>query len=214
MINDITVLVDNDSWILPYAEKLVAELLGLNKSVILAREHKDVTIGHVCFFLGCTKIANQDLLDKNKYNLVVHESALPEGKGFAPVAWQILEGKNEIPVCLIEAVNDVDSGDIWLEDKIILDGTELANEWREKQGNISIKLAIEFVNKFEKLSSRKQKGNSSKYKRRTPAHSELCPEKSLKELMPLLRVVDNKNYPAFFYANGQKYKIIIFIFKY
>jgi methionyl-tRNA formyltransferase len=209
MINDITVLVDNDSWILPYAEKLVNELLVLNKNVTLAREHKNVSIGNVCFFLGCTKIANTELLSKNKYNLVVHESALPEGKGFAPVTWQILEGKNTIPVCLIEAVNDVDSGDIWLEDQIILDGTELADEWREKQGNISIKLVIEFVQKFETLSSRKQSGSSSIYKRRTPADSELCPEKSLTELMPLLRVVDNKHYPAFFYANGQKYKIII-----
>ncbi len=41
------------------------------------------------FFLGCSKIAGPDVLNRNKYNLVVHESALPKGKGFAPVAWQI-----------------------------------------------------------------------------------------------------------------------------
>jgi len=45
-------------------------------------------------------------------NLVVHESDLPRGKGFAPVKWQILDGKKEIPVCLLETTEQVDSGDI------------------------------------------------------------------------------------------------------
>jgi methionyl-tRNA formyltransferase len=209
MIYDITVLVDNNSWVLPYAEKLVNELIKLDKNAVLTRNHAQVENGDVCFFLGCTKIAGQDLLDKNNYNLVVHESALPKGKGFAPVAWQILDGNNDIPVCLIEASNEVDSGDIWLTDVIRLNGTELASEWRIMQGNISIELALRFVLEYEALLSVKQKGESSFYNRRRPVDSRLDVNHRLKDLIPLLRVVDNKDYPAFFEYEGCKYKLEI-----
>jgi len=209
MINNITVLVDNDSWILPYAEKLVSKLTQLGKSAKLIRYHEDVEDGDVCFFLGCTKIAKETLLNKNKHNLVVHESDLPKGKGFAPVAWQILEGKNEIPVCLIEAGHEVDSGDIWLSDIIKLSGTELAVEWRELQGNISIKLALRFVREYSTLNAIKQSGKSTSYPRRRPNDSQIDLDKSFRNLIPLFRVVDNNDYPAFFEYKGCKYKLEI-----
>jgi methionyl-tRNA formyltransferase len=31
----------------------------------------------------------------------VHESALPQGQGWSPMTWQILEGASPIPVTLI-----------------------------------------------------------------------------------------------------------------
>jgi len=205
MIKKITVLVDNDSWIIPYATLLVKNLNNEGFIATFARNHEEVNEGDVCFFLGCTKIANATLLEKNKHNLVVHESSLPLGKGFAPVAWQILENKKNISVCLIEAADDVDSGDIWLTDVIELDGTELSNEWRKKQGEISISLALSFVYKYESLKVQKQEGNSSFYRRRNSEDSEISADSSLAEQFNLLRVVDNENYPAFFYHKGQKY---------
>ncbi len=209
MINTITVLVDNDSWILPYAESLVEELINLGKRAKLARHHNDIDDGDVCFLLGCTKIVSQNILDRNKYNLVVHESALPSGKGFAPIAWQILEGKNEIPVCLIEADSKVDSGNIWLTDVIKLTGTELSSEWRVLQGNISIKLSLQFVTEYEHLTAKRQEGIETFYPRRTPYDSKLDLNKKFSELIPLLRVVDNNDYPAFFEFEGCKYKLEI-----
>ena len=209
MINNITVLVDNDSWVLPYAEKLVSKLTQKGKSAKLTRYHQDVEEGDVCFFLGCTKIAKEALLNKNKHNLVVHESDLPKGKGFAPVAWQILEGNHEIKVCLIEACNEVDSGDIWLSDVIRLSGTELSAEWRELQGNISIELALRFVREYSTLKAIKQSGKSTSYPRRGPNDSQIDLDKSFRDLIPLLRVVDNNDYPAFFEYKGCKYKIEI-----
>jgi methionyl-tRNA formyltransferase len=209
MFNTISVLVDNDSWILPYAEKLVIKLNRLGRRCRLVRNHKDILNGDVCFMLGCTKIVPNEVLMRNHFNLVVHESDLPMGRGFAPVAWQILEGKNDIPVCLIEASNKVDSGDIWLTDVIKLTGTELASEWREMQGNISIELALRFVLDYKMLSAKKQSGKSGFYSRRRPNDSQLDMNKKLIDLFPLLRVVDNKHYPAFFEYKGCKYKLEI-----
>ena len=57
--------------------------------------------------------------------LVVHESELPKGHGWAPMTWQILEGKKQIPVTLLEAQNAVDSGQVYLREYIELKGTEL-----------------------------------------------------------------------------------------
>ena len=49
----------------------------------------------IVFVLGYTKILKKEVLDSNKLMLAVHESDLPNGKGFAPLQWQILEGKNK-----------------------------------------------------------------------------------------------------------------------
>lgn len=209
MINNISVLVDNDSWILPYASKLLDELKKLGKKATLVRNHNEVEVGDVCFLIGCTKIVSEEILRRNKHNLVVHESALPQGKGFAPVAWQILEGKNEIPVSLIDANKEADSGDIWLTDTIKLSGHELSAEWRELQGNITIELALKFVKEYEYLKPKKQVGDSCFYKRRRPCDSQIDIDKNFRDIIPLLRVVDNRSYPAFFEYLGCKYKIEI-----
>lgn len=207
MLKLITVLVDNDSWILPYAHRLIDELHMLGLSAYLCQNQDEVKVGDVCFLLGCTNIVTNENLSKNKYNLVVHESALPQGKGFAPMSWQILEGKKEIVVSLIEAVDGVDAGDVWLQEKIFLNGTELHDEWRKLQGECSINLSLKFISQHTSLTPVKQKGESSFYKRRTPKDSELNINKTIAEQFDLLRVVDNENYPSYFVVNGTRYDI-------
>ena len=89
----ITVLVDNESWILPYAEQLVERLGKLNYKAKLARNIESIEYGWTNFMLGCTRIISKEKLILNQHNLVVHESGLPKGRGFAPMTWQILKGK-------------------------------------------------------------------------------------------------------------------------
>ncbi len=50
------------------------------------------------------KLVKKNDLDRHQHNLVIHPSNLPQGKGRASLAWQILEGKNEIPIVMFEAV--------------------------------------------------------------------------------------------------------------
>lgn len=210
MFKDVVVLVDNESWILPYAKTLVSRLRGKGIDSRLYRHQDDIPVGDVCFMLGCKGIVRPDVLQKNAFNMVVHESDLPSGKGFAPVAWQILEGKNTIPVCLFRAGEAVDSGEIWLKDYIELDGTELCGEWRGLQGDMSVKLAIQFIDDFKDIKPAPQKGESTFYSRRAPKDSELDMNKSIGDQFDLLRVVDNKDYPAFFLHMGVKYRVEIY----
>tara|TARA_R110002012_G_scaffold242832_1_gene417315 strand:- start:15709 stop:16359 length:651 start_codon:yes stop_codon:yes gene_type:complete len=204
----LSVLVDNDSWILPYAEQLVDEL-SLKYTCKLVRIAKDIPYGDVCFFLGCTQIVCKNELARNRHNLVVHESDLPQGKGFAPMSWQILQGKKDIPICLIEANEEADSGKIWLTDTIKLNGRELHDEWRKKQGEATLSIAKKFIDNFETLTPKSQKGEVSTYPRRSSKNSELCLNKTLAEQFDLLRVVSNDHYPAFFIKDGIKYTIEI-----
>ena len=68
----------------------------------------------MCLLLSCSRLLNADQLALHSYNLVVHESALPQGQGLSPMTWQILEGARSIPITLFEAVADLDAGPIHL----------------------------------------------------------------------------------------------------
>lgn len=205
----IGVVVDNDSWILPYAEALVEEIKNSGDHALLHRSYETLPKGQVAFFLGCVTKAAPEILTRSIYNLVVHESALPQGRGFAPMTWQILEGKNNIPISLIEAVDAVDAGAIYLQSEIKLLGTELAAEWRDMQGKETLNLCLAFLQSPEPPIGQDQQGEPSFYKRRTPKDSALDPNKTIAEQFDLLRVCDNERYPAHLTHRGQAYTLKI-----
>ena len=97
----------------------------------------------------------------------------------------------------------------WVE-FIELNGTELLEELKNKQGELTNKLIEEYVCFFPTLLGRKQVGKSSFYSRRTPKDSEIDINKSIDEQFDLLRIVDNEKYPAFFIKNNVKYILKIF----
>ncbi len=160
----------------------------------------ELIVGGVCFYLSYGKIVGEEVLAKFKHNLVVHESDLPKGKGWSPLTWQILEGKNTIPVTLFEADVKVDSGVIYAQEWLEFDGTELIDELRQAQAEATIRLCREFVANYPQSTTlgKQQIGEETFYRRRTPKDSELDLNKTLAEQINLLRVVDNTNYPAYF----------------
>ncbi len=146
-----------------------------------------------------------------RHNLVVHESDLPQGKGWSPLTWQILEGKNQIPVTMIEAEEKVDSGVIYAQEWIEFQGHELVEELRAAQAKTTIRLCEKFVREYPEIidTAKEQAGEESFYPRRKPEDSRLDPGKSIKENFNLLRVVDNEKYPAWFELDGWKYLLKI-----
>lgn len=169
----------------------------------------DVTGIDVLFILGYTKILPEKFLASNGLNLVIHESALPLGRGFSPVQWQILEGSNEIPVCLIEAVSPVDSGEIYGTTSIKLDGHELMPEIRLAQANATKELIISFLSKFPECSKTVQTGNATHYRRRSREDDRLEPDKTIKAQFNQLRIADNELYPVYFEIDGVRYLLRI-----
>ena len=206
----ITILTDNPkSWIIPYIKKLKFQLRK-KYNVRHCYSFEDIKKGDIAFFLSCERIVPQEVLKKNTHNIVVHLSKLPKGKGFSPLAWQILEGKNIIPITLFEATEEVDSGHIYFEDKIRLKGHELNDEIKNLQGMKTIELVLKFIAHYPNVHGRAQKGKSSFYRRRSLGDSKLDPNRSIAAQFNKLRVVDNELYPAFFYYRGHKYIVKIF----
>jgi len=205
----INILLDNDSWIYPYIIKLREEIISRDHECILYRDSNDIKLsGDILFILGCTKIFKKINLHKN--NIVIHESDLPKGKGWSPLTWQILEGKNKIPITMFEADTKVDNGDFYLKDFIDIDPLDLFTKIKEKQGLKTIEMALYFIDNYNNINKTKQIGNETFYKKRTCNDSELDISKSIDEQFNLLRVCDNENYPAFFIKNGKKFILKIF----
>ncbi len=206
----IFVVVDNDSWILPFAEQLVKRCSADGDDATLCRTHSDVGEGGVAFYLGCLKITPPKVLERNYRNLVVHASDLPHGRGFSPWTYAVLEGKDEIPVCLIEAADEVDTGDIIYKDWIKLDGNELVTDLRNLIGEKTIELCQRFLAKDKPVFGEPQKEVSGiTYKRRYPEDSKIDVTKTIEEQFNLFRVIDNEKYPAFFDYMGRRYKLLI-----
>ena len=208
----VTFATDKNSWILPYLKKFITQIKPKIKKVDLVFKSKDIKKGDLAFFLSFQEIVRQNILNKNTNNLVVHHSPLPKGKGMSPLSWQILEGKNSIPITLFEAVPELDAGKIYLQKEVNFDGTELLEDLRKIQSKYTFLLCEEFIERYPSVleEAKDQKGKESFYKRRTPVDSELNINKSILDQINLLRIVDNVRFPAFFNYKGQKYILKIF----
>lgn len=233
----VAVLTAPDQWFVRYAEQLVCDLNNKYSSAYEAAErnsvteaqitqaelffkHEDVSADYeLVFILSYHRLISEEFLKLHKHNIVIHASDLPKGKGWAPLFWQVIEGKSEIVFTLFEADNGMDSGDFYLKRTISLQGHELNHELRHIQADTCIQMCQEFIAQYENLQPQKQdeyaqlnnlaENDLNIYKKRGPKDSELDINKTIAEQFNLLRTVDNDYYPAFFYKDGVKYIIRI-----
>lgn len=210
MMNKIAVLTPAESWFMPYAKKIVSMLKDKGYKSRVFPNHEEIKSDwDLVLILSYDKKIPKDFLE-GRHNIVVHGSDLPKGRGWAPIFWQILEGKTKIPMVLFEANESFDAGEIYLKDYLFLDGDELNEEIREKQANKTIELCLKYIANSKSLKSHRQNGSASYYKKRTPKDSELDVNKTIAKQFNLLRIVNNDEYPAFFRYKGKKYTIKIF----
>ncbi len=193
--------------IYPHLETWLKSMDGIHQ-VELLRRKAELTGGDVLFLISCHEIISLQERQKYAASLVIHASDLPEGRGWSPHIWQILEGKNKIAVSLIEAQDKVDTGAIWTQRHLELEGHELSDEINDKLFAIELDLmnhALEIVG-----SGRPEPQDDrppSYYPRRKPEDSRLDPYQSVAEQFDLLRVADPKRFPAFFDLRGHRYLV-------
>jgi methionyl-tRNA formyltransferase len=206
------VVVDNpDSWFMPFARRLVHRLGRLGESSLLSSSGEIPQGSDIAYLLSSELVVSSEVLARSRHTIVVHASALPKGRGMSPLAWQVLEGRNRIPVTLFEAVEKVDAGPIYLSDAVTFNGTELLAEMQASLGAKIVSMCVRFARDAEALvaAARPQRGTASYYARRTKADSRLDPKRSIASQFDLLRVVDNRRYPAFFEWRGRRYVLRI-----
>ncbi len=206
----VTILTDDaSSWFVPFGQRLKDELTGLNHEAQYIHTAEDMVQSNVCFLLSCTRIVPKEKLELNERNIVIHASDLPQGKGFSPLQWQILEGKDSITLTLFEAVDEVDAGPYYFKDSIELKATELYDELRLKLGNKIVEMAVRLVRNLDELKPKEQTGAESFYPRRRDKDDELDITRSIESQFNHFRIADNEKYPLWFEYKGQKYTLKI-----
>ena len=206
----VTFLLDkSNNWFHPYINKNTFKQIR-KFSFKIEENYKKIKGQDIVFILGYGKLLPETFLNKNKLNLVIHESKLPKDKGGAPIHYQILANKKKIYISLIKASIKIDSGDIYLVDCLKLNGTELMDELRFKQAQARLNIIKKLLKKFPKIKSFKQRGKGNFNRLRNSNDSEININKSIKSQFNLLRICDNERYPAFFKYKNKRFILKIF----
>jgi methionyl-tRNA formyltransferase len=166
--------------------------------------------GNILFLISCSEIVKAHTRALFSHTLVLHASDLPQGRGWSPHIWDVVSGKDELTLSLLNAEDSVDTGDIWQKKYINLNSTELYDEINTLLFEAEIELiswACQHISTAKPM--RQEDGETSYHRKRTPADSEVDIDKSIKEQFNLLRVCDPNRFPAFFELNDRKYKLIV-----
>lgn len=177
-------------------------------SISLCRSKEDLVGGDILFLVSCSEILGVNETSKFKNSLVIHASDLPEGKGWSPHVWEILNGASNITVSLIEVGQKIDSGSIWKKVSVRIPKEALFDEINQLLFDTEIELMDFAVANLETVVPIPQADQNVTYwPKRVPSDSEIDINKSLREQFDLIRVCDVDRYPAFFYIRGQKFKL-------
>ncbi len=166
--------------------------------------------GDLLFLISCGEIVGADVRDRFRHTLVVHASALPEGRGWSPHVWQVVEGAKRIPVTLLSAGDSVDTGDIWTVGHFDLEGHELFDEINGRLFDVTAQLldfAVAHADAPDAAPQPHTKGRV--YRKRSPEDSRVDPNKTIAEQFDLLRVADPERFPNFFDHRGHRYLISV-----
>lgn len=201
---------DEDHPINSVLERLISSWNGVHVCQ-LVRSKSDLAGGDFLFLISCSEKISLEDRSKYQHSLVLHASDLPLGRGWSPHIWQIIEGKTEIILSLLEVEDVIDSGRIWKQKVCKIPTAALWDEINEIIFSAEVEL-IEFaVREFESVVPSRQDSEKrpTYYAKRSPADSELNPEVSIADQFDLIRVCDPTRFPAFFYFRGKRFKLYL-----
>lgn len=193
-----------NSWLESWADRVAGQA-----KVHILRDVSALRSGDFLFLVSCQQIVRKAMRAAYRHCLVLHASALPEGRGMSPHIWQLLQGRDHLTVTLLNAEDMVDSGAIWHQLSFPVARTALADEINRDLFESELALMDWAIEHCDKTQPYAQKGPSTSYRRRTPADSEIDVNRPLSDYFDLLRVADPMRFPAYFVHRGQKYRVRI-----
>lgn len=75
----------------------------------------------------------------------VHGSLLPKYRGAAPINWAIINGEKETGVTTFKLKHEIDTGDILLQEKIIISANETAGELHDEMKEVGATLLVKTI---------------------------------------------------------------------
>jgi methionyl-tRNA formyltransferase len=133
-----------------------------------------------------------------KYECIVfHMTDLPFGRGGSPLQNLIVRGISETKITAIKVEKGLDTGDYYLKEPLNLGGT--AKEIFLRSRFIIQKMIEEIIEKD--LRPKKQEGEITEFKRRTPKEGNLENLEELEKVFDYIRMLDCEGYPPAFIEN-------------
>jgi len=175
--------------------------------VRVCRDQNELRPGDFLFLVSCHQIIGAAARALFRHSLVLHASALPEGRGMSPHVWQILEGRQRLTLTLLNAEDALDSGDIWHQIEVAIPGNAVCAEINALIFDAEIALMDWALARCDHSKPRPQSGHGSAYRKRAPADSRIDPNRPLADSFDLMRVADPERYPAFFEHRGRTYRL-------
>ncbi len=157
------------------------------------------------------KILPESILSIPKYGCInVHGSLLPKYRGAAPIQWSVINGETETGITTMFMDKGLDTGDIILQEKILIGENETSEELFEKMMILGGEVLIKTLKLFEKgeVVRRKQSEDKATYASllsKEMGHIDF--NKSAKEVHNLIRGL--YSWPcAYSLLNGKRFKIL------
>ena len=182
-------------------QEIARVILTLNPDVIIS--------------MGWRRILGKSLLDRlgGRMFLNIHPAILPEYKGYHTEPYVIMNDEKEHGITAHYLEEGLDSGDIFYQVKFPISRYSTTN-------SIKAQVRERMPMFIRELLANIRSGKSSRVvqdeylnkviaPKRRPEDSEVDPEKTLSELYNTIRACDAKQYPAFFYVNGERVFISI-----
>ena len=194
--------------VVPYLQAWM-ERAGTDHAAELVTNIRDASGGDILFLISCSEKVLKKDRDKYRKTLVLHASDLPDGRGWSPHVWDVLEGADHITLSMIEAEDVIDTGKIWKKLKIEIPGHALWDEINHALFNAEVELVDFAVTAIDSMMPQDQpaSGSPTYRRRRTPDDSRVDPECSIADQFDLIRVCDPDRFPAYFDHLGHRYKL-------
>jgi len=211
MIKDISIIITSkDHPINPVIEEWV-KIKKAEFNINIVRNPEDLKGGDILFLISCSDIIKPEILSKFRKSLVIHASDLPKGRGFSPHIWAILNGEDTLFISLIEASEKVDRGNIWEQLERRIPKSYIYEDIQGVINSAHCELMDFALTNFYTVCPKEQSTSiePSYHAKRTPEHSRLDIDKSIREQFDLLRVSDKNRFPAFFWHHGKRFKVVI-----
>jgi methionyl-tRNA formyltransferase len=92
------------------------------------------------------KILPKEIIDAPKFGSInVHASLLPKYRGAAPVQWALINGEKETGITIQKVFEALDTGDIILQEKVIITDEDNTSTLTEKLFNVGSRLLIDAI---------------------------------------------------------------------
>ncbi len=210
-VKKITIIISSDDHPVNSAISDWANRQPKHQVIDIVRSAEEAFGGDLVFLISCTDLVSMEVLQKYSHALVIHASDLPLGRGWSPHIWDILNGKENVVVSLLEAAEKVDSGDIWKKNSYKIPRYFLYDDIIKVINQAHLDLMDFAIANFNNIEPKQQSEEiePTYCAKRSPKDSEISPFKSIEEQFDRLRVCDKNKFPSYFYLYGKKFKIFI-----